>query len=81
MFHHVEYILNSLADPDRFYTGFTEDLKQRLVDHNSGKVSHTRKYKPWSLKAYIAFSERQTAIEFESYLKSGSGRAFAKKRF
>jgi putative endonuclease len=74
------YILNSIAFPDRFYTGITEDLRARLAKHNAGEVSHTSKYKPWQLKTYIAFSDEKQAFEFEKYLKSPSGRAFAKKR-
>jgi hypothetical protein len=37
-------------------------------------------YAPWRLKTYIAFSDAQRALVFEKYLKSASGRAFAKKR-
>jgi putative endonuclease len=78
-FYYV-YILQSEIDEERFYTGFTEDLVSRLKTHNSGNVPHTSKYKPWRIKTAIAFSNRQKAIEFEKYLKSPSGRAFAKKR-
>ena len=74
------YILQSAADELRFYTGITDDLKARLGMHNSGSVSHTTKYKPWRLKTYIAFSDHVRATAFERYLKSGSGRAFAKAR-
>jgi predicted GIY-YIG superfamily endonuclease len=74
------YILKSTVGTDRFYTGFTENLENRLKDHNSGKDSHTVKYKPWRIKTAIAFSDRNKALEFERYLKSPSGRAFAKKR-
>lgn len=74
------YILRSQSDPERFYTGCTSDLKQRLKDHNSGKVPHTSKFMPWALKTYVAFSDENQAIQFESYLKTASGRAFAKKR-
>jgi len=38
-------------------------------------------YRPWNLIAYFAFANEKTAISFEKYLKSQSGRAFAKKRF
>jgi predicted GIY-YIG superfamily endonuclease len=48
--------------------------------HNQGNTSHTLKYKPWRLKTAIAFTDRQKALDFEVYLKSPSGRAFAKKR-
>ena len=74
------YILQCIAEPDRFYTGFSEDLRGRLEDHNSGKVPHTSKFKPWRLNTYVAFSDRERAIAFEKYLKTHSGRAFAVKR-
>lgn len=72
------YILESLNIPGRFYSGFTEDLKRRIAKHNNGDVPHTSKFRPWRLKTAVAFTER--ALEFERYLKTGSGRAFAKKR-
>ncbi len=74
------YILQSAIDEKRFYTGFTEDLDSRQKAHNSRNVHHTSKYKPWRIKTAIAFTDRQKAIEFEKYLKTPSGRAFAKKR-
>jgi putative endonuclease len=43
-------------------------------------VPHTSKYGPWRIKTYIAFSDEAQAVAFEKYLKSASGRAFAKKR-
>ncbi len=74
------YILQSLSDNDRFYTGITEDLKERIRKHNTGKVPHTSKHIPWKLKTYIAFSDKNMAVKFEKYLKTSSGRAFSKKR-
>jgi predicted GIY-YIG superfamily endonuclease len=74
------YILESVSDAGRHYTGITEDLKARLIKHNSGEVPHTSKFKPWRINTYIAFSNESRALAFEKYLKSGSGRAFAKKR-
>jgi predicted GIY-YIG superfamily endonuclease len=74
------YILQSVQMPERFYVGLTEDLKARLKKHNAGEVSHTSKLKPWHIKTAIAFTDRQCAAEFEKYLKTASGRAFAKKR-
>ena len=80
MFHYV-YILQSESDPSKFYVGATEDLKLRLLKHNGGEVTHTSKFMPWRIKAYFAFGDRAKAFAFEIYLKSGSGRAFAKKHF
>jgi len=55
-------------------------LRSRLAKHNAGEVSHTSKYRPWQIKTYVAFRDERRAIDFEKYLKSPSGRAFAKKR-
>ena len=74
------YILQSIPHPDHFYTGFTENIQQRLKDHNQGKCHHTSKLKPWQIKTTIAFTDKEKAIDFERYLKTSSGRAFAKKR-
>jgi len=73
------YILESL-DSQHFYVGITDDLRTRLAKHNAGEVLHTSKYGPWRIRSYVAFSDAKQAIAFEKYLKSGSGRAFAKKR-
>ena len=74
------YILESVNSPKHFYIGYTEDFENRLKDHNSGKCTHTDKFKPWRIITVISFTEREKALEFEQYLKTGSGRAFAKKR-
>jgi len=73
------YILQS-TDFEHFYVGMTDDLRARLVKHNAGEVPHTSKYVPWQVKTYIAFRDETQALKFEKYLKSPSGRAFAKKR-
>ena len=75
------YILRSINFPDQEYTGASADLKQRMTDHNAGKFTHTAKFAPWELLWYCAFPDKHKALEFEEYLKSGSGRAFSKKRF
>ena len=77
---HYVYLLRSQAHPEQTYIGLTADLKLRLAKHNEGGSPHTAKYKPWNLVTYLAFQSRDQAAAFESYLKSGSGRAFAQKR-
>lgn len=74
------YILESLAEPGRHYTGITSDVAARLEMHNAGSVPHTAKFRPWRLETYVAFTDQAKAHAFEAYLKSGSGRAFARKR-
>lgn len=73
------YILQSI-DAEHFYIGITDDLRARLAKHNAGEVPHTSKYLPWRVKTYVGFSDEKQAFNFEKYLKSPSGRAFAKKR-
>ena len=76
---HFVYILKSLKDPGQHYVGITENIGQRLQEHNSGKSIFTNKYKPWKLETYVAFSNEKPAHSFERYLKQGSGFAFLKK--
>jgi putative endonuclease len=79
-FHYV-YILVSKTHPGRHYIGLTGDLPSRAKAHNSGQLPYTAKYRPWLIDTAIAFRSRKKASEFEKYLKSHSGRAFAKKHF
>jgi putative endonuclease len=77
--YHV-YLIRSLNYPDQVYIGCTENLDRRLSDHNCGTTLHTAKYVPWKLVMFLAFTDKDSAVDFEKYLKSGSGRAFAAKR-
>jgi putative endonuclease len=74
------YILRSINFPDQEYTGATADLKRRIAEHNAGRSTHTAKFMPWELVWYCAFPDKHRALAFETYLKSHSGRAFARKR-
>jgi len=73
-------MLESISDPAQRYVGLADDLRGRLKKHNAGGLPHTSKYRPWRLVSYFAFSCEKAAIEFERYLKTGSGRALANKR-
>ncbi len=74
------YLIKSIKNPEKTYIGVTKDLDARLRVHNTDGSPHTSKYSPWKLISYIAFADEVKAISFETYLKSGSGRAFSKKR-
>ncbi len=74
------YLLRSINTPNKKYIGYTKNLKQRFNAHNIGNSTYTNKNKPWELDAYFAFKCKQRAVDFEKYLKSGSGNAFANKR-
>ena len=75
------YLLESEQAGEHHYVGLTDNLKARLAKHNHGEVPHTSKFRPWVLKVAVAFREREKAAAFERYLKSHSGRAFAKRHF
>ena len=74
------YLIKSKDNSDHKYVGCTTNLEERLSKHNSGGSIHTAKLRPWELVFFIAFKEKKKAFDFEIYLKSHSGRAFARKR-
>jgi predicted GIY-YIG superfamily endonuclease len=73
------YVLRSVTQPERYYVGLTSDVTRRLQVHNSGGSRHTMKDRPWQLVVALEFADVVSAVRFERYLKSGSGRAFAKR--
>jgi putative endonuclease len=77
MFH--VYVIRSISDPKRYYIGYTENIDQRVKEHNEGKSLHTTKYGPWELAVYLAVPSKTKALDLERYLKSGSGRAFLQR--
>jgi predicted GIY-YIG superfamily endonuclease len=77
-FYYV-YLIRSISFPVQTYVGFTEDLEQRIMDHNRGASVHTAPFRPWQMVSAHAFVHLKKAKDFERYLKSGSGRAFSKR--
>ena len=75
----IVYVLKNESQPPSYYTGVTSNLAARLEAHNSGRVPHTAKGRPWGIDVVVEFSDEQRAVAFEKYLKSGSGCAFAKR--
>jgi predicted GIY-YIG superfamily endonuclease len=75
------YILRSERDPSRHYVGRTANVDERLHWHNTGPSGVTRDHRPWSLLVSLEFADAGAAGRFERYLKTGSGRAFAKRHF
>ena len=75
------YLIRSESFSHKTYIGVTSNINKRLAIHNCGGSVHTSKFKPWKLITYMAFSEDSKPLAFERYLKIGSGRTFAKKRF
>jgi len=62
------------------YVGSTNDLRRRYGSHQKGQVASTRPHLPVVLRSYVAVDTEWHARQLERYFKSGSGKAFAKKR-
>jgi putative endonuclease len=75
------YVLKNAEQNPQFYVGLTSDVDARLLAHNSGHCPHTASRRPWQSHVVIEFADEPNAVRFERYLKSGSGRAFAKRHF
>ena len=75
------YIIKSITTPDEYYVGVTSNVPLRLRDHNGGLSRHTSRHRPWRTLVVLEFDEQAPALEFERYLKSGSGREFARRHF
>ena len=74
------YILRSKSEKTKTYIGFTTNLTQRLKDHNRGQSKYTSKHLPWKIIYAGFFLNQEKATNFEKYLKTSSGKAFANKR-
>ncbi len=74
--YHV-YLLKSVKD-GRFYTGYTANLRNRLAQHNQGRVRSTKRRRPFELVYWESFRTRSEAMRRERQLKS-LGRAGKEK--
>lgn len=77
---HYVYILRSLKSK-RLYKGSCQYLRERISNHNNGKVKSTKVGKPWKLIYYEAFENKTDALREEKFLKSGKGRERIKYLF
>ena len=75
------YYLRSEAFPNKTYIGYTKNLKQRLLDHNTGKSVYTKDFKPWTLIGFLGFDQELKALKFEQHLKTNAGRIFLRRYF
>jgi putative endonuclease len=73
------YILKSRKD-SLLYTGYTSNLRKRLLMHNNGKITSTKSRVPLDLIYYEACTDMLDARARERYLKSGMGKRYIKNR-
>ncbi|MCL6096878.1 MAG: GIY-YIG nuclease family protein [Patescibacteria group bacterium] len=72
------YVLKSKKD-NKFYTGYTNNLKRRFQEHQQGKVRSTNPRRPFELIFYEAFKSRIDAKRREKYLKTSKGKSSLKQ--
>jgi putative endonuclease len=73
------YVLQSKKD-NKFYTGYSKDLKLRFESHEKGLVESTKDRRPLELVYYEACLNQQDANHREKYLKTHYGKMFLKNR-
>jgi len=73
------YILKSEKN-GRFYTGYTNNLRKRLMQHSNGESYFTNRDKPYLLVYYEACLNEDDARSREIFLKTGMGKRFVKNR-
>lgn len=73
------YILQSKVD-NKLYTGFTGNLKKRLLEHNCGNVVSTKNRRPLELIYYEAYKEKDNALRREKFLKTTKGKLQLRKQ-
>ncbi len=78
MFYYI-YVLKSEKD-NKFYTGYSENLKLRFEQHKKGRVVSTQKRQPLKLVYYEACLNKKDATHREKYFKTHLGKLFIKNR-
>ena len=79
MKYYYVYVLKSKNDQN-YYTGYTEDLKRRLDDHNKGLVNSTKNRMPLDLVYFEGCLNQHDATKREKYLKTTYGKRYIKNR-
>lgn len=77
---HYVYIIKSKKF-NKYYLGCTKDLKKRLVEHNASKSVYVKRFGPWEVRYYEAYSSKNDAFKREKQLKKNkSGYRELRKR-
>jgi len=74
------YVLESINN-QYLYTGYSDDLRRRLKEHNEGRGGeYTKKHGKWKLIFYEAYLEKKDALKAENFFKSGYGKEILKDK-
>jgi len=75
---HYVYIL--FCSDQKLYIGYSENLKNRITTHQSGRARATKHRLPVKLIYYESYANKEDAKAREVYLKSGAGHAQMKRQ-
>ena len=71
-FYYVYILYNK--SKNFIYIGYSENLAQRIKEHNDGKSKSTKHYVPLGLIHYEAYRNIKDAKRREEYLKTNRGK-------
>jgi putative endonuclease len=71
----IAYILYS-DKLNKYYTGQTQDLENRLLEHNNGETKFMKQGAPWQLIHSIVVATRQDALMLEKKIKGRGAKRF-----
>ncbi|MBU3925042.1 GIY-YIG nuclease family protein [Patescibacteria group bacterium] len=71
-FYYIYVLYNKVKN--FIYIGYTENLKNRYKEHNSGYLKSTKPYRLLKLIHYEAYYDKKDAKRRELYLKTNKGR-------
>lgn len=72
---HYTYILYSKSS-DKYYTGSSKDLENRLQRHNAGATKSTKRGRPWEIVYFEEYDSKSEAMKRESYIKRMKSRKY-----
>ncbi len=77
--HFYVYVLHSGTD-NNLYTGYTQNLQNRLDQHQKGTVESTKRRRPLTLVYWEGCLNQKDALQREKYLKTAWGKRYLKNR-
>ncbi len=72
------YVLSSLTK-EYIYVGLSLNVERRIEEHQRGKESTTRPYRPFEVLTVELLPDRIEARKREKFLKSGVGKEYLKE--
>lgn len=78
---HMFYVYFLRLNNGDIYTGSTEDLRRRAIEHKAGKVDSTKNYLPFVLIGYEAYLSKNDSLRREKYLKTTEGKRFFNQQY